>query len=171
MRSPTTRTRHERITRAIAAQNPFQHPPLKWWHVLLAVLSVALGYLAIRAPGLLADVASHPVADWRVFVLTRGTIIILSVYVLLFVRSYHPVAGFGLVATITGLSLRIGYNQVTEAPLDVGFLILLLALAVLPVRIIIRPNAEDVARNSLAEIKRLTAENERLKATDERAAA
>jgi hypothetical protein len=142
----TTQTRRNRVRRAIAAQNPLQHPPLRWWHLMAAVIILALAWLAVRAPGLLADVASYPLAGWETFVIVRCTVIILSAYALLFVRSYHPLIGFGLFVTAAGLLLRVGLNQVTEEPLSLGFALLLLALGLIAVRVIIRPNAEDTVR-------------------------
>jgi multisubunit Na+/H+ antiporter MnhF subunit len=40
----------------------------------------------------------------------------------------------------------VGLNQVTEEPLSLGFALLLLALGLIAVRVIIRPNAEDTVR-------------------------
>ncbi|PJI52967.1 hypothetical protein CTI14_35085, partial [Methylobacterium radiotolerans] len=95
---------------------------------------------------MLADLASIPVGDWRAFVLARGTVIILAVYALAFVRTYHALVGVGMTLTVAGLGLRIGLGQVTQEPLSLGFALLLLALAVLPVRVIVRPNQDDVIR-------------------------
>ena len=156
--TPTRATRREHLRRALAAQSPLQHPPLRWWHVLLFVLASALGWLAIRAPGLLADMAAYPVGGWHAFVQARGAVIILATYALVFVRSYHALTGLGLIATILGLSLRIGMGQVTEEPLTVGYVLLLLALAATPVRVIVRPNGSDVVRQQAEEIRRLKGE-------------
>lgn len=141
-----TQTRRERVRRLVAAQAPWQHPRFRIWHLLGLLLAAVLGWLAIRAPGVLADVAAYPVADWQAFVLARGTIILLAVYALVFVRSYHPLTGLGLLATVVGLSLRIGLGQVTQEPLTAGYLALLLALLVPPVRVIARPNDTDRLR-------------------------
>ena len=146
MMAKATVRRRDHVRRVLAAQSPLQHPPLRWWHGLLLALSAVLGWLAIRAPGLLADIAAYPVADWQAFVLARGTVIILAAYALVFVRSYHWLAGVGMTCTVVGLSLRVGLGQVTQEPLSVGFVLLLAALAALPVRIIIRPNERDVIR-------------------------
>ncbi|AWT34506.1 hypothetical protein DM785_02305 [Deinococcus actinosclerus] len=127
------------------------------------MLIVLLGYFAINAPAALADAAAHPLADWRAFVLARGTVALLAVYALVGVRSYHPLVGAGLVATILGMGLRIGLGQVTQEPLSVGYALLLLALSVLPIRVIIRPNADDRLRVQDELIAELRAENARLK--------
>lgn len=151
------------VRAAIRAQSPLQHPRFRWWHALALVLSGLLGYLAIQAPASLADLAAHPLGDWRAFVLARGTVAILAIYALVFVRSYHPLVGAGLVATILGMGLRIGLGQVTEEPLTWGYACLLLALSVLPIRVIIRPNADDRLRVQDEQITELRAENARLR--------
>lgn len=133
----------------------YPHAPFRWWHGLIFLLALVLGWLAIRAPGLLADVSSIPVGDWRMFVLLRGTVIILAVYSLVFVRTYHAVIGAGMVFGFVGLSLRIGWGQVTQEPLSLGLLFTLLSLAVVPIRVIVRPNQDDVIRRQAAEIARL----------------
>ncbi len=153
-----TRRGHDHVRRVLAAQSPLQHPPLRWWHVLLFVLASALGWLAIRAPGLLADMAAYPVGDWQAFVQAQGTVIILATYALVFVRSYHLMTALGLIATILGLSLRIGLGQVMEEPLTAGHVLLLLALGAAPVRVIVRPNGSNVVRQQAEEIRRLKEE-------------
>ena len=156
--TPTRATRREHLRRALAAQSPLQHPLLRWWHLALLLLSATLGWAAIQAPGALADLAAYTIGDWQAFVQAQGTVIILAAYALVFVRSYHALTGLGLIATILGLSLRIGMGQVTEEPLTVGYVLLLLALAATPVRVIVRPNESDVVRQQAEEIRRLKGE-------------
>lgn len=140
------RPQGERIRRAVAAQAAPTHAPLRPWHIVLFVVTLALGWLAIRAPGLLADVAAYPLADWQWFGRVRWAVIILATYALVFVRAYHPVVGLGMAATILGLGVRIGLGQITEEPLTVGHALLLLALVTLPVRVITRPNDAELIR-------------------------
>ena len=144
--TPTRATRREHLRRALAAQSPLQHPPLRWWHLALLLLSATLGWAAIQAPGALADLAAYTIGDWQAFVQAQGTVIILAVYALVFVRSYHPLTALGLIATVLGLSLHIGLGQVTEEPLTLGYLLILIGIAIPPVRIIVRPNQDDVIR-------------------------
>jgi hypothetical protein len=54
--------------------------------------------------------------------------------------------------------LRIGLGQVTQEPLSLGFTLLLLALAVLPIRVIVRPNQDDTIRQQAEELARLKGE-------------
>lgn len=138
----------------------YPHAPLRWWHVGLLLMAVIVGWAAVRAPGVLADLASIPVGDWRAFVLARGTVIILAVYALAFVRTYHALVGVGMTLTVAGLGLRIGLGQVTQEPLSLGFALLLMALAVLPIRVIVRPNQDDVIRRQAAELARLKGETD-----------
>lgn len=139
------RTRREALRRAWAAHNPLTvHPPLRWWHGALLLGLLGLSSLTIQAPGVLADLAGIRVADWEWFVRGRSTIIILCAIALIGVRSYRPLIGLGMVMTVVGLSLRLGNNQMTQEPLTLGFALLLLALAVVPIRVIIRPNPDDL---------------------------
>jgi succinate dehydrogenase hydrophobic anchor subunit len=124
----------------------------------LLMVAMTLGWAAGRAPGLLADLSSIPVGDWRVFVLARVSVIILAVYALVFVRTYHALVGVGMALTVAGLGLRIGLGQVTQEPLSLGFTLLLLALAVLPIRVIVRPNQDDTIRQQAEELARLKGE-------------
>lgn len=144
--TPTRATRLEHLRRALAAQSPLQRPPLRWWHLALLLLSATLGWAAIQAPGALADLAAYTIGDWQAFVLVRGTVIILAVYALVFVRSYHWINAVGLVCSIVGLSLGIGPGQITQEPLTLGYLLILIGIAIPPVRIIVRPNQDDVIR-------------------------
>ncbi|UWX64207.1 hypothetical protein [Deinococcus rubellus] len=136
-----------RVSRNLTAlrtpSTDLHHPPLRWWHTLMLVSVLALGALAIRAPGVLADIGSVVVADWRVFIMVRETVVIFSLYALVFVRSYTPLVGFGLLASCVGLLLRLGITQVTHEPLSLGYLVILITLCVLPVRVIVRPNDTD----------------------------
>ena len=145
-----------RVKRRAAPAYP--HAPFRLWHAALLLLALLLGWAAIRAPGVLADLSSIPVGDWRAFVLARGTVIILAVYALVFVRPANLLVLAGLMFTFAGLSLRIGLGQVTQEPLSLGFTLLLLALAVLPVRVIVRPNQDDTIRQQAEELERLRGE-------------
>lgn len=146
LRSRTLRARRrEALRRAWASHNPLTaHPPLRWWHGALLLGILSLSYVTIQAPGVLADLAGLRIADWEWFVRARSTVIILCAFALVGVRSYRPLIGAGMVLTIVGLSLRLGNNQLTQEPLTLGFALLLLALAVVPVRVIIRPNPDDL---------------------------
>lgn len=156
----TTRTpqvRSVKVRRAFAAHSPLNpHPPVRWWHALILAFAVVLGWFAIQAPAALADIAAHPLGDWRAFILARGTVVILAVYALVFVRAYHPLVGVALLATVTGLGLRIGLGQVTQESLTVGYSLLLVALAIMPIRVIIRPNADEVLAAQATTIRTLT---------------
>lgn len=147
--------RRERTRRILAAQNPLQHPPMTARHVVGLVMVIALAWIAVAAPGPLADVSRATVGGWEAFVLARLTVIFLCGYALFFVRSYHWIVAVGLTLTIVGLCLRIGVGQITGEPLTVGFSLLLLALVSLPLRIIVRPNDRDRIRTLEAQVREL----------------
>lgn len=134
----------DRLVRTLAAHNPLQHPPLRWWHGLMLALAVLLGWLVNVAPVLMADLSSLVVADWKSSVLLRSTIILLSVYALVFVRSYHPLIGLALSLAALGGAARVGVVQTTEEPLTLGAALVLGALLLIPIRVIIRPNDSDL---------------------------
>lgn len=157
-RTVAPQARSNRIKRTLAAHNPLQpHPPVRWWHALVLAFAGVLGWFAIQAPAALADLAAHPLGDWRAFILARGTVVILAVYALVFVRAYHPLVGAAMICTVAGLGLRIGLGQVTQEPLTVGYSLLLLALAIMPIRVIIRPNADELLASQADTIRALTA--------------
>ncbi|GAA4015762.1 hypothetical protein GCM10022631_30000 [Deinococcus rubellus] len=116
---------------------------MRWWHITALLGVLLLGAAAIHIPGVLADAGSYPLAGWQAFVMAREAVVIFSLYALVFVRSYTPLIGFGLLVSIIGLLLRLGITQITHEPLTVGYALLLVALCVLPVRVIVRPNDND----------------------------
>ncbi|MCD0155996.1 hypothetical protein [Deinococcus sp. 6GRE01] len=140
---------------------------MRWWHALILVVAMVLGWFAIQAPAALADMAAHPVGDWRAFVMSRGTVVILAVYALVFVRSYHPLVGVAMICTVAGLGLRIGLGQVTQEPLTIGYSLLLVSLAIIPIRVIIRPNADDLLATQTTTIRTLTARIAELEGQDD----
>lgn len=150
------RARTDALRRAWAAHNPLQaHPPLRWWHGVILALAVFLMALAVLAPGVLSDLASTPIADWRWFVRARSTVIILCLVALVGVRAYHWLIGVAMVLSVAGMCLRIGLGQMTQEPLTLGFALLLLALAIIPVRVILRPNDTDLITQQAEEIRTL----------------
>lgn len=136
-------TRRESARRIIAARDDFPDYPLKTWHIVVASLIAVLVFFAIVAPGAVSDLSRLELLDWRGYILVRITIILLSGLALFVVRGNRPIFTAALLASMTGLSLRMGVGQTFEEPLTLGLACLMFALGLIPISIMVRPNSSD----------------------------
>ena len=137
----------------MASQSPFQLPSFRLVHAVLLLVAAAVGVLGMKSPGLLADLSSVHVGDYHALTLACTTVWILSVYALVAVRSYHPFIGVALLFEMLFFPLRVGVFQTVQEPLSLGILGLLVPMAILPIRVIIRLNDADKIRLLEAELK------------------
>ena len=126
------------MRRFTRAHNPFQPPKFKWWHGLLALFFLGLMWAQQKAPGYFADLSGSPVGNWEAGVLARVTVIWLSLYAMLLVRTLHPVGYAAMILSVIGISLRLGEIRITHEPLTLGAALLQLGLALYAIRIITR---------------------------------
>ena len=137
----------------MASQSPLQHPRFRLIHAVLLLVAAVLGVLGMKSPGVLADISSIHVGDYHALGMAFSTVWILSVYALVAVRSYHPFIGAALLLEVLFLPLRSGVFQTMQEPLSLGVLGLLLPLAILSIRVIIRLNDADRIRLLEEELK------------------
>lgn len=119
--------------------------PWRWGQVAALPLVLLLAYLDAKAPGVLSDLnALVLTADWHVTLAFRTGLVVLCVVAYFLIRAYHPLTGAALLLTILGQAMRLGTTQASEEPLTMGTLVLLVALAMIPARVIVRPNEADL---------------------------
>ena len=128
----------EKMRRFTRAHNPFQPPKFRWWHAVLAVFFLALIWAQQRAPGYFADLGGYPVGNWEAGTVAHVTVIWLSLYAMLLVRTLHPVGYAAMIFTVVGVSLRLGEIRITHEPLTIGASLVQLGLALYAIRIITR---------------------------------
>ena len=128
----------EKLRRFTRAHSPFQPPKFRVWHGLLALFFLALIWGQQKAPGVFADLSSHALGNWEASVLARVTVIWISLYAMLFVRTLHPMGYAAMILTVVGMGFRLGEIRITHEPLTVGASFVLLGLALYAMRIITR---------------------------------
>ena len=128
----------EGLRRFTRAHNPFQPPKFKVWHALLTVLFLALMWGQQRAPGLYADAGSHPIGGWEAGVLARVTVIWLSLYAMLLVRTLHLITYAAMIFTVISVIVRLGEIRIVHDSLTLGAALILLGQALYAIRIITR---------------------------------
>ena len=141
MTSRKTRLRppdREGLRRFTRAHNPFQPPRFRWWHAVLTVFFIALIWGQQRAPGLFSDVARHVVGEWEFGILARVTVIYLSLYAMLLVRTLHPMTYGAMILTVVSVILRLAEVRITHDPLVLGAALILFGQALYAIRIITR---------------------------------
>ena len=125
----------QRFTRR---HSPFQPPRFKWWHALIFLFFPVLMLGQQKAPGFFADVSSYAIGNWEAGIMARVTIIWLSLYAMLLVRTLHPLGYAAMIVSVFGVSLRLGEVRIAQEPLTFGTAMILLGLALYAIRIITR---------------------------------
>lgn len=137
-------TMRKRSRRAAVA--PYGRSAVRWWHWAAAPLVALLAFLDLYAPGFMADLNHWMLSgDYRWMLGLRIALALFCAWAFFGVRSYHVLIGVYLVLVIVGQALRLGDTWAVGEPLSAGTLILLLALFIIPVRVITRPNEADIA--------------------------
>ena len=126
------------IQRFTRRHSPFQPPRFQWWHALIFLIFPLLMFGQQRAPGFFADVSRYAVGNWEAGIMARVTIIWLSLYAMLLVRTLHPLGYAAMLVSVVGVSLRLGEVRIVHEPLTFGSALLLLGLALYAIRIITR---------------------------------
>ena len=132
---PHDRDKLRRFTRA---HSPFQPPRFQWWHGVLFLFFPGLMWAQQKVPGFFADLAGHAIGNWEAGIMARVTIIWLSLYAMLLVRTLHPLGYAAMIVSVTGVSLRLGEVRIAHEPLTLGSALILLGLGLYAIRIITR---------------------------------
>ncbi|MFC6618019.1 hypothetical protein [Deinococcus radiophilus] len=127
----------------------------------MVALLLALG--TQYAPGLLADVGRVPVLSGLpdAAVYARMTTLFLIGVALFLARSMHGLTAVILWGALIGISLRLGEVRMTGEPLTVAFAAVLLAVSLIAVRVILRPNETDTIAEQRRRIEQLEGQLQR----------
>ena len=128
----------ENLRRFTRQHSPFQPPKFKWWHALIFLFFPLLMLGQQKAPGFFADISGHAIGNWEAGIMARVTIIWLSLYAMLLVRTLHPLGYAAMLVSVFGVSLRLGEVRIAQEPLTLGTALILLGLALYAIRIITR---------------------------------
>ncbi|RTR29080.1 hypothetical protein [Deinococcus radiophilus] len=154
--------RSERLSGWARAYQP-NDPPFTRWHALGLVVALLLALGTQYAPGLLADVGRVPVLSGLpdAAVYARMTTLFLIGVALFLARSMHGLTAVILWGALIGISLRLGEVRMTGEPLTVAFAAVLLAVSLIAVRVILRPNETDTIAEQRRRIEQLEGQLQR----------
>ncbi len=141
-----TRTQPRDVARRfVRAHNPLQPPPLRLWHILLGTVLLAFLVAGVTGAGLMAEVGRAGLGGhtWHVTVWAIEGLAVLCLWAIVFVRSMHPLMYLCLSLEVVALALWLGITRTERLEFTVINAVLLMFAALVPVRVITRPNDTD----------------------------
>lgn len=121
--------------------------PWRVWHTGAALIVAPLVVLVVGASGLFADLSAVQVSHWPDAAQALKAIVFgLHFYAFFFVRGHHWLINTYLIVAQLAILLMFGTGMATGEPLNLGLLILMLALSPAAAWAIARPNRHEYKR-------------------------